>query len=110
MEYITNPVTETELAQLTKGSTPVLVDFFATWCEPCNYLDEILQELESRLGDKIRIFKLDVDQQPEVSKSLRIMSVPTLMIYKDGEFKWRMAGFKLAHELEEDLKQYIETK
>lgn len=108
MEYLTDPLNEEQLLQLTTGNTPVLVDFFATWCEPCSYLDEILAELEKKMGDTIRIVKIDVDQQPDLSRALRVMSVPTLMIYKNGEFKWRMAGFKLAHEMEEELKQYID--
>lgn len=108
MEYHTNTLTEQAFTDLMAGDHPVLVDFYATWCEPCSYLDEILIELEKRMGDRIRILKLDVDQQPELSKALRIMSVPTLMIYKNREFKWRMAGFKLAHELEEDLKMYLD--
>lgn len=107
MEYLTAPLNEVQFIEKMQGSTPVLVDFFATWCEPCSYLDEILAELEKKMGDTIRIIKIDVDQQPDLSRALSVMSVPTLMIYKNGEFKWRMAGFKLAHELEEDLKQYI---
>ena len=95
-------------ADLINSDTPVLVDFFATWCEPCSYLDEILTELEKKMGDTIRIVKIDVDQQPDLSRAMRVMSVPTLMIYKNGEFKWRMAGFKLAHEMEEELRQYID--
>jgi len=107
MENHTTPLTEQAFNELLLGDTPVLVDFYATWCEPCSYLDEMLTELEKKMGDSIRILKLDVDQQPDLSRALRVMSVPTLMIYKNGEFKWRMAGFKLAHELEEDLKQFI---
>ena len=108
MEYFTEPLNETQFTEKMQGNTPVLVDFFATWCEPCSYLDEILTELEKKMGDTIRIVKIDVDQQPDLSRALRVMSVPTLMIYKNGEFKWRMAGFKLAHEMEEELKQYID--
>lgn len=107
MEYFTEPLNEAQFTEKMQGNTPVLVDFFATWCEPCSYLDEILAELEKKMGDTIRIVKIDVDQQPDLSRAMRVMSVPTLMIYKNGEFKWRMAGFKLAHEMEEELRQYV---
>lgn len=86
---------------------PVLVDFYATWCEPCKYLDEILVDLEGRLGGKAEIMKLDVDEQKELAQFYGIRSVPTLMIFKEGELKWRMAGFKLVHELEIDLLHFV---
>jgi len=103
MEQPEKTLSLTEFEALLKGYTTVLVDFYATWCEPCNYLDEILKELEAMVGDQATIMKLDVDRQPELSQVLGIRSVPTLMIYKDGVMKWRMAGFKLAHELKEEL-------
>lgn len=86
---------------------PVLVDFYATWCEPCKYLDEILVDLEIRLGGKAEIIKLDVDEQKELAQFYGIRSVPTLMIFKEGELKWRMAGFKLVHELELDVLHFV---
>lgn len=90
------------LAGLPAGQ-PVLVDFYATWCEPCKLLDQILAEMEPQLKERATIVKLDVDQQPELQKEYVIMSVPTLMIFKDGELKWRMAGFMLANEMVEKL-------
>lgn len=92
-----------EFRVMMKGHPTVLVDFYATWCEPCAWLDEILKELEGLVGDKVEIIKLDVDRQQELSRALSVRSVPTLMIYKEGVMKWRMAGFKLAHELAEEL-------
>ena len=92
-----------EFESMMKAHNTVLVDFYATWCEPCAYLDEILKELEGMVGDQVNIIKLDVDRQQVLSQALGIRSVPTLMIYKEGVMKWRMAGFKLAHELAEEL-------
>lgn len=96
-----------DFEQLLKAEQPVLIDFFATWCEPCGMLDTILAELEPRLDKKASIIKMDVDQHPEISAHYGIRSVPTLMIFKKGEMVWRMAGFKLAHELEEDIRSFI---
>lgn len=77
----------------------VLVDFYADWCEPCKYLDEILREMAPGLPADVEILKLDVDRQTELAGFYGIRSVPTLMIFKNRELKWRMAGFKLAGEL-----------
>lgn len=107
MEFPASHLSETAFLQLFPSGKPVLVDFFATWCEPCKYLDEILAELEPRLGTDAAIFKLDIDEQGELARHYHIMSVPTLMIFKDGELQWRMAGFKLMHELEAEVKRFI---
>jgi thioredoxin 1 len=107
MQYRSPQLTEQDFFNSLPKEKPVLVDFYATWCEPCKYLDEILVELESRLGGKAEILKLDVDEQKELSQVYGIRSVPTLMIFKEGELKWRMAGFKLVHELEQDVLQYV---
>ncbi len=107
MEYGIAGLDEAGFKNLLNGNTPILVDFYATWCEPCTYLDEILGELEKRLDKRARIIKLDIDEQGELARSFHIMSVPTLMLFKDGELKWRMAGFKLVHELEEDIKKFM---
>lgn len=107
MEFPSSSLSTVDFLSLIEGDLPVLADFYATWCEPCKYLDVILTELESSTGDKVRIMKLDIDEQGELARHFHIMSVPTLMIFKSGELKWRMAGFKLAHELEEDLKAFM---
>ncbi|MBK9318604.1 MAG: thioredoxin fold domain-containing protein [Bacteroidetes bacterium] len=107
MEYPAPQLDTPSFLELMKSEKPVLVDFYATWCEPCNYLDEILTALEIRLGTKATIMKLDVDEQTELSQHFQIRSVPTLMIFKNGELKWRMAGFKLVHELEEEIIKFI---
>ena len=84
----------------------VLVDFYATWCEPCKMLDGILEDLEGMLNGKAEIWKLDVDQQPGLSAHFGIRSVPTLILFKNGDLVWRMAGFKLAHELREEIESH----
>jgi thioredoxin 1 len=106
MEYPTANLSLEEFNKLIQSEHPTFVDFYATWCEPCKYLDEILTELEPRISSISKIIKLDVDEQILLSQEFGIKSVPTIMIFKNGELMWRMAGFMLVHELEEKIKSF----
>lgn len=70
----------------------VLVDFYATWCGPCKTMHPVLQELKQRLGDQIRILKIDVDRYQNTAAQYRIQSVPTLMLFRNGQTLWRQSG------------------
>ena len=70
----------------------VLVDFFATWCQPCKAMHPILEQVKSVLGDRIRIIKVDVDKYGVTASQYRIQSVPTLMLFRNGEVLWRTSG------------------
>lgn len=70
----------------------VLVDFFATWCQPCKMMHPVLEQLKEALGDKVRIIKVDVDKHGETSLRYGIQAVPTLILFRQGQVLWRQSG------------------
>ena len=89
------------------GDTPVLVDFFAEWCGPCKMMKPVLEELKKKMGNKIIILKIDIDKNISFSSEYRIQSVPTLVLWKQGEIIWRQSGALSLNELEQILSSYI---
>jgi thioredoxin 1 len=89
------------------GDTPVLVDFFAEWCGPCKMMKPVLEELKKKMGNKIIILKIDIDKNISLSSEYRIQSVPTLVLWKQGEIIWRQSGALSLNELEQVLSSYI---
>jgi len=77
---------------IINDTKPVIVDFHALWCGPCKAQSPILKELATELGDRVRIIKIDVDQNPEIAGRYQIQSVPTLMVFKNGQLVWRHSG------------------
>ena len=78
--------------QLINSSPLVLVDFFATWCGPCKAMHPVLEALKEQMRDTIHIYKVDIDRNETVAAANRVQSVPTLMLYKDGQLVWRQSG------------------
>jgi thioredoxin 1 len=92
--------------ELISSSKPVLVDFFATWCGPCQYQAPILEELASEIGEDAKILKVDVDKNPAAAQAYGVRGVPTLIIFKNGEVKWKHAGVKQKDELKALIDQF----
>lgn len=93
---------------IIKSEKPVLVDFFATWCGPCQMMHPILEELHTLIGDKARILKVDIDKNQELAQQYQVRSVPTLMVFKNGKVEWRQSGVQQAGTLEQILNEYAE--
>jgi thioredoxin 1 len=86
-------VTDQNFAAET-GSGLVLADFWAPWCGPCKMIAPVLEELDAEMGDKVKIVKLDVDENPETAAKFGVMSIPTLLFFKDGEIVDKVVGFQ----------------
>lgn len=77
---------------IISGDKPVLVDFFATWCGPCQMLGPILKEVKDSLGDRVSIIKIDVDKNQEIASVHQVRGVPTMMLFQNGKQLWRQSG------------------
>ncbi len=96
-----------EYTNIIKGTKPVLVDFFAEWCGPCKAMKPILSDVKSKIGDQAIILKVDIDKNPALANAYGIQGVPTLIIFKEGEIKWRESGVRQAGEILSLLKQHL---
>lgn len=86
-----------------------LVDFWATWCPPCRMMAPVLESAEQQLGDKINFVKVDVDEQQQLATEFDIMSIPTLVVFKDGKPIKRMSGYRPLDTFVEELKSAVES-
>lgn len=93
--------------ELINGDKPVLVDFFATWCGPCKTLAPILQDVKKDLGEQLTIIKIDVDKNQPIAQQLQIQGVPTLILYKSGQIKWRQSGVIPKNQLISIINTYL---
>lgn len=85
----------------------VLIDFWAEWCGPCQTMLPILDQFSEQMGDKMTVGKINVDENPEIAGQFRVMSIPTLIVLKDGEMVEQMVGVKKAEELEAAVSKYL---
>lgn len=93
--------------EIIKSAKPTLVDFYATWCGPCKMQSPILDSLKERIGDKLKIMKIDIDKHGPIAAEYHIQSVPTLMLFREGRLLWRTSGVKQLDVLESKVNEYI---
>jgi|SRR6056300_989683 len=91
---------------IANSKVPVLVDFFADWCGPCQMLTPVLKQLSQEVSPEVDIVKVDIDESEEIASQLGITSIPTLVIYKNGEVVDRMTGFQSKDALSAKLSEY----
>ena len=101
-------VTDAEFqSEVLDADQVVLVDFWAEWCAPCRMIAPVVESLASELGDRIKVLKMDIDENPEVPGRFGIMSIPTLIIFKDGKAADRTVGYR--SNLKTDLREKLEA-
>ena len=92
--------------EVIRSDKPVLVDFFAEWCGPCKLMAPILKQAKDNVGDQATIIKVDVDKNPETAQQFGVQGIPTLILFKNGQVKWRQSGVVQANALVDVIKQY----
>jgi len=98
-------INEDEFESVINSSKLVLVDFFATWCPPCKMLGPVLEEVIQEVGEDTDIVKVNVDENEKLSQKFNIMSVPTLILFKDGEMADKTIGFQPKEQLLDFINQ-----
>lgn len=91
--------------QLINSETPILIDFYADWCGPCKMFAHTIDNLKNDVGDQARIIKINVDKNPALAQQLQVRSIPTVMIYQNGEMKWRAQGAQSVQTMKQQLTQ-----
>ena len=101
-------VTDADWETEVLGSdTPVLVDFWAEWCGPCRMVSPIVEELAAEQAGKLKVVKLNVDENPDIARRYRVMSIPTLMVFADGDERKRIVGARGKTQLANEMSEFI---
>jgi thioredoxin 1 len=108
MSETIQPVSDSDFeSKVLKSDKPVLVDFWATWCGPCRMIAPLVEQLAGEMGEQVRVMKMDIDQNPSTPMQLGIMSIPTLIMFKDGRPADRAVGYRPG--MKDELKQKLEA-
>ena len=91
--------TENFEKEVLKSEKPVLVDFYADWCGPCNAMAPVIEELAKELEGKVKVGKINVDENPDIAVEYTVMSIPTLIVFKNGKEEKRLVGLRNKEEL-----------
>lgn len=94
-------------SELIQGSIPTLVDFSAEWCGPCKMMAPILDEVKASMNESVRIIKIDVDKNPSLAESYQIRGVPTLILFQQGQIKWRQSGVVPTEQLKKVIQGFV---
>ncbi|ESU23684.1 thioredoxin [Flavobacterium enshiense DK69] len=93
-------------SEIINKDKPVLIDFFATWCGPCQTLSPILKQVKDDLGENVSVIKIDIDKNPTVAAQFQVRSVPTMLLFKDGKQLWRQSGILSKKDLVSIIRQH----
>jgi len=92
---------------ISSPDTPVLVDFHATWCGPCQTLSPIVQEVSREMSDQLKVIKVDVDRNQAAAQQFQIRGVPTLILFKEGKILWRQSGLTTKRDLKASINKAL---
>jgi len=100
---------KSKFGDIIKSETPTFVDFSAEWCGPCKMMAPVLEDLKSKLGDQVKIIKIDVDKNPGLARAYQVQSVPTMMLFKNGNALWRQSGVMTSEQLKKVMDQHAQA-
>jgi thioredoxin 1 len=93
--------------EIVSSNTPTLVDFYATWCGPCQAMMPVLEQLKNKMGNQVRILKIDVDKNQDIADKFKVRGVPTFVLFQAGEILWRQSGGMDINTLQNKIKTSI---
>ncbi len=95
-----------KFSEIVSDHVPVLVDFYATWCGPCQTMSPVLDQLKKDLGDRVKIIKVDVDKNQSLAARFNVRGVPAFLLFKNGEQVWRGSGVQPLHQLKDLINEH----